>query len=72
MLGMRKDYAHKVTLSHSVPFTLLGTGLLWFGFNHRLRARGLVAITPPAGYVSPRAALLIGAIAAGPAGLRAR
>ena len=114
MLGPRKDYAHKAMLPHSVPFTLLGTGLLWFGwfgfnggsalganpqaglaFVNTLLAPmatlcvwvaldsfrsgmvtaigaataivvGLVAITPAAGYVSPRAALAIGAIAAAP------
>ena len=114
MLGPRKDYAYKAMLPHNVPFTLLGTGLLWFGwfgfnagsalganaqaglaFVNTLLAPvatlcvwtaldswrsgtvtavgaataivvGLVAITPGAGYVSPRAALLIGAIAAAP------
>ena len=110
MLGRRRD-AHQVP--HNVPFTMLGAGLLWFGwfgFNagsalgangvaanallttHAAAAAalvtwmgidlwrtgavtavgaatgavvGLVAITPAAGYVTPRAALLIGAIAAG-------
>jgi Amt family ammonium transporter len=98
---------------HNVPFTLLGAGLLWFGwfgFNagsalsasplavtalvntHAAAAAalvcwllldlarsrrttavgaatgaivGLVAITPAAGFVTPRSALLIGAMAAG-------
>jgi Amt family ammonium transporter len=31
-LGPRKDYARKAMLPHNVPFTLLGAGLLWFGW----------------------------------------
>jgi Amt family ammonium transporter len=36
MVGSRKDYARQAILPQNVPFTLLGTGLLWmgwFGFN---------------------------------------
>ena len=109
MLGRRRDATQ---VPHNVPFTMLGAGLLWFGwfgFNagsalaangvaanallttHVAAATaltvwmlldltrtgtstavgaatgavvGLVAITPAAGYVTPRAALLIGALAA--------
>jgi Amt family ammonium transporter len=35
-VGPRKDYGHQAMVPHNVPFTLLGTGLLWlgwFGFN---------------------------------------
>ncbi len=32
MLGPRKDYARQAMLPHNVPFTLLGAGLLWFGW----------------------------------------
>ncbi len=32
MLGPRKDYARQALLPHSVPFVLLGSGLLWFGW----------------------------------------
>jgi len=32
VLGPRKDYARKAMLPHNVPFTLLGAGLLWFGW----------------------------------------
>jgi Amt family ammonium transporter len=32
MLGPRKDYARQAILPHNVPFTLLGAGLLWFGW----------------------------------------
>ncbi|MCA1582993.1 MAG: ammonium transporter [Acidobacteria bacterium] len=31
-LGPRKDYARQAILPHNVPFTLLGAGLLWFGW----------------------------------------
>ncbi len=111
-LGPRRDFKRVPTVPHNVPFTLLGAGLLWFGwfgFNagsalaadgiaanalltthasaaaalviwmlleaHRSgRATavgaatgavvGLVAITPAAGFVTPLAALAIGALAA--------
>src|SRR6202012_3870461 len=32
VLGPRKDYAPQAILPHHVPFTLLGAGLLWFGW----------------------------------------
>src|SRR5438876_8485917 len=32
MLAPRKDYACRAILPHNVPFTLLGAGLLWFGW----------------------------------------
>jgi ammonium transporter, Amt family len=35
-VGPRKDYGHQAVVPQNVPFTLLGTGLLWlgwFGFN---------------------------------------
>jgi Amt family ammonium transporter len=32
VLGSRKDYGRQAVLPHSVPFTLLGAGLLWFGW----------------------------------------
>jgi Amt family ammonium transporter len=114
ILGTRKDYARQAILPHNVPFTLLGAGLLWFGwfgFNggSALAANaiatlafvntmlapaatlsawalldlwrtarvtavgsataivvGLVAITPAAGFVSPMAAIALGAFAAFP------
>ena len=31
-MGARKDYARQAILPHNVPFTLLGAGLLWFGW----------------------------------------
>src|SRR5678816_2094716 len=32
VVGKRKDYPSTSLLPHSVPFTLLGAGLLWFGW----------------------------------------
>ena len=32
VLGPRRDFARQAFLPHSVPFTLLGAGLLWFGW----------------------------------------
>jgi Amt family ammonium transporter len=32
VLGARKDYSRQAILPHNVPFTLLGAGLLWFGW----------------------------------------
>jgi ammonium transporter, Amt family len=32
VLGSRKDFARQAFLPHNVPFTLLGAGLLWFGW----------------------------------------
>src|SRR6266568_7632067 len=31
-LGARKDYARQAIIPQNVPFTLLGTGILWFGW----------------------------------------
>ena len=114
VLGARKDHARQAILPHSVPLTLLGAGLLWFGwfgfnggsalaanaiaalaFVNTLLAPaatlvvwmaldvsrtgratavgaataivvGLVAVTPAAGFVSPLAAIALGAAAAFP------
>jgi Amt family ammonium transporter len=111
-LGRRHHLGRTPVIPHNVPFTLLGAGLLWFGwfgFNagsalssgalavsafaathiaaaaalttwmllDLARTRratavgaatgivvGLVAITPAAGYVTPRGALAIGVLAA--------
>ena len=110
LVGGRKDYGRQAMLPHNVPFVLLGTSLLyfgWFGFNagSALAANGaaalaftntmfapmaslavwmaidaartgratavgaataivigLVVITPAAGFVSPMAALAMGAL----------
>ncbi|HVO11602.1 MAG TPA: ammonium transporter [Vicinamibacteria bacterium] len=49
VIGKRKDYARQAILPHNVPFTLLGAGLLWFGwfgFNagSALAANGIAAL----------------------------
>jgi Amt family ammonium transporter len=112
MLGRRRDLGRAALVPHNVPFTVIGAGLLWFGwfgFNagsalaanevaanafvttHTAAASalvawmlidlvrtgratavgsatgavvGLVAITPAAGFVTPRAAMAIGGLAA--------
>ena len=112
MLGPRRSLGRSPIIPHNVPFTLLGAGLLWFGwfgFNagsalssgalatsafaathiaaagalttwmllDLVRSKratavgaatgivvGLVAITPAAGYVTPRGALGIGVLGA--------
>jgi Amt family ammonium transporter len=114
VVGKRQEYPSSSLLPHSVPFVLLGAGLLWFGwfgfnsgsalasnelaslafantflapaatlvvwtFLDAMRSGkptavgaataivvGLVAITPAAGYISPMAAIALGAIAAIP------
>jgi len=114
LLGPRKDWGRQAMLPHNVPFVLLGTALLWFGwlgfnggsalaadntavlaFVNTLLAPaatltvwvlidlrrtgkvkavggataivvGLVAITPAAGFISPMAAIGLGAIASFP------
>ena len=111
-LGPRRDFGRTAMVPHNVPLTLLGAGLLWFGwfgFNggsalaadgvaatalattfvagasalcvwlgldlYRSRRStavgaatgivvGLVAVTPAAGFVTPAAALAIGALGA--------
>src|SRR4029077_8045236 len=32
VIGRRRDYQSSALLPHNVPFTLLGAGLLWFGW----------------------------------------
>jgi Amt family ammonium transporter len=111
VLGRRRGWPHEGMAPHSVPLSLLGVGILWFGwfgFNagsalgmsnvtvhafvntqlaaaaallswvlfERVRSSypttlgaasgaiaGMVAITPCAGFVTPMASILIGAVA---------
>jgi Amt family ammonium transporter len=47
MMGARKDYARQAILPHNVPFTLLGAGLLWFGW-FGFNAGSALSATPAA------------------------
>ncbi len=63
ILGQRKDYARQATLPHHVPFTLLGAGLLWFGwfgFNSgsALAANGLAALAFVNTFLAPMGTLV--------------
>ncbi len=64
ILGPRKDYARQAFLPHSVPFTLLGAGLLWFGwfgFNggSALGANALAALAFVNTLIAPSATLVV-------------
>jgi Amt family ammonium transporter len=64
VLGPRKDYARQALLPHSVPLTLLGAGLLlfgWFGFNggSALAANSLAALAFVNTLLAPMATLVV-------------
>jgi Amt family ammonium transporter len=64
MLGQRRDYARQAFLPHNVPFTLLGAGLLWFGwfgFNagSALGANPLAALSLTTTLLAPAATLVM-------------
>ena len=64
VLGPRKDYARQAVLPHHVPFTLLGAGLLWFGwfgFNggSALAASGPAALAFVNTMFAPAATLVV-------------
>jgi Amt family ammonium transporter len=64
VLGPRKDYARQALLPHNVPFTLLGAGLLWFGwfgFNggSALAANASAALAFTNTMLAPTATLLV-------------
>ena len=48
VVGPRKDYGRHAILPHNVPFTLLGAGLLWFGW-FGFNAGSALAANPIAG-----------------------
>jgi Amt family ammonium transporter len=63
-LGVRKDYARQAILPHNVPFTLLGAGLLWFGwfgFNggSALAANELAALAFTNTFLAPMATMVV-------------
>ncbi len=64
VLGARKDYGRQAILPHNVPFTLLGAGLLWFGwfgFNggSALAANQLAALAFTNTFLAPMATLVV-------------
>jgi ammonium transporter, Amt family len=63
-VGKRKDYPSSALLPHSVPFTLLGAGLLWFGwfgFNagSALAANGIAALAFTTTMLAPAGTLVV-------------
>src|SRR5919109_201183 len=64
VLGARKHYGRKAVLPHNVPFTLLGAGLLWFGwfgFNggSALGATTTAALAFTNTFLAPMATLVV-------------
>jgi Amt family ammonium transporter len=64
VIGPRKDYARQAMLPHNVPFTVLGAGLLWFGwfgFNggSALAANASAALAFTTTMLAPAATLLV-------------
>jgi Amt family ammonium transporter len=64
LIGPRKDYARQAFLPHNVPFTLLGAGLLWFGwfgFNagSALAASPIAALAFTTTMLAPAATLCV-------------
>jgi Amt family ammonium transporter len=64
VIGQRKDYARQAILPHNVPFTLLGAGLLWFGwfgFNSgsALAASGIAALAFVNTLLAPAGTLVV-------------
>ncbi len=63
LLGKRKDFGSKAMLPHQVPFTLLGAGILWFGwfgFNggSAYSANGIAALAMTNTLLAPAATII--------------
>ncbi len=64
LLGRRQDYPSAALLPHNIPFTLLGSGLLWFGwfgFNagSALAASPIAALALATTMLAPAATLVV-------------
>ncbi len=64
MVGPRRDYGKAALLPHNVPFTLLGAGLLyfgWFGFNagSALAANAIAGLAFTTTFLAPMATLVV-------------
>jgi Amt family ammonium transporter len=63
-LGNRREYPSSSLIPHNVPFTLLGAGVLWFGwfgFNagSALAANGIAGLAFTATFLAPAATLVV-------------
>jgi Amt family ammonium transporter len=63
-VGKRSEYPSSSLLPHNVPFTLLGAGVLWFGwfgFNagSALAANGIAGLAFTATFLAPAATLVV-------------
>ena len=72
VIGKRLGHGAEEYHPHNLPMTLLGAGILWFGwfgFNGGAAltgaVAGLVGITPAAGFVGPIPAMVIGLVVGG-------
>jgi Amt family ammonium transporter len=64
VVGRRRDFKSAALMPHSVPFTLLGAGLLWFGwfgFNagSALAANGIAALAFTTTMLAPAGTLVV-------------
>src|SRR3954465_13336167 len=64
VVGRRRDYPSSSLLPHNVPFTLLGAGLLWFGWfgvtaGSALAAKGIAALAFPTTFLGPMGTLVV-------------
>jgi len=64
LVGKRRDFKSSALLPHNVPFTLLGAGVLWFGwfgFNagSAVAANGIAALAFTATFLAPAATLCV-------------
>jgi Amt family ammonium transporter len=67
LLGSRKDFGSRAMLPHQVPFTLLGAGILWFGwfgFNggSAYAADGLASLAVANTLLAPAATIVVWAL----------